>query len=106
MTKKRALVLGAGMVGSTMARDLAADPAWEVTVADVRQEVLARLAKSIGVKTIAADLGSPAKVTEIARGQDIVLGALSSVIGLQTLRAVIEAGCNHCDISFMAEDAT
>jgi saccharopine dehydrogenase-like NADP-dependent oxidoreductase len=103
---KNIVVLGAGMVGSTMARDLAADPAWEVTVADVRPEVLARLAKSIGVKTIAADLGIPAKVTEIARGQDIVLGALSSVIGLETLRAVIEAGVNYCDISFMAEDAT
>src|SRR5205823_6097028 len=36
---------------------------------------------------------------------DLVLGALSSAIGLQTLRAVIEAGKDYCDISFMPEDA-
>ena len=35
---------------------------------------------------------------------DVVVGALSSAIGLQTLEAVIEAKRDYVDISFMPED--
>lgn len=94
-----------------MAADLASDRAFRVTVADKRPEALEiarrRAARVSGnaIETVAADLGDPASVTRLASGYDIVLGALSSKIGLQTLRAVIEAGKSYCDISFMAEDA-
>ncbi len=99
------------MVGSVMAADLASDPAFRVTVADKRPEALemakTRAARVGGhaIETVAADLGDSASVRRLASGYDIVLGALSSKIGMQTLRAVIEAGKNYCDISFMAEDA-
>jgi lysine 6-dehydrogenase len=102
----RAIVLGAGMVGSLMARDLAADPGFEVTAADVRPEALARFALGDRVRTLQADLGDPAAIGRAVQGFDLVLGALSSSLGLQTLRAVIEAGKTYCDISFMAEDPT
>jgi len=102
----RAIVLGAGMVGSLMARDLAADPGFEVTAADVRPQALARLAPGDRVRTLQADLGDPAAIGRAVQGFDLVLGALSSSLGLQTLRAVIEAGKTYCDISFMAEDPT
>ena len=36
---------------------------------------------------------------------DLVLGALPSVFGYRTLEAVIEAGKDYCDISFMPENA-
>ncbi len=101
----RAIVLGAGMVGSLMARDLAADPGFEVTAADVRPQALARFAAGDRVRTLQADLGEPAANGRAVQGFDLVLGALSSSLGLQTLRAVIEAGKTYCDISFMAEDA-
>lgn len=93
------------MVGSCMASDLARKPDLSVTVADVRPGALAQVASRFGVKTLDADLANPAKVRELAAGFDVVLGALSSVIGLQTLRAVVEAGKPYCDISFMPEDA-
>lgn len=102
----RAIVLGAGMVGSLMARDLAADPGFEVTAADVRPQALARFAPGDRVRTLQADLGDPAAIGRAVQGFDLVLGALSSSLGLQTLRAVIEAGKTYCDISFMAEDPT
>ncbi len=102
----RAIVLGAGMVGSLMARDLAADPGFEVTAADLRPEALARFAPGDRVRTMQADLGDPAAIGRVVAGFDIVLGALSSSMGLSTLRAVIEAGKTYCDISFMADDAT
>jgi saccharopine dehydrogenase-like NADP-dependent oxidoreductase len=104
--KKRAVILGAGMVGSAMAADLAGDDGFEVTVVDARPQALARLAARCPVRTIEADLGDPAIVRRTVSDFDLVLGALSSVIGLQTLRAVITTGRPYCDISFMAEDAT
>ena len=103
----RAIVLGAGMVGSVMAADLADDGDFEVAIADVRPDALrAAQSRAAGhIETIQADLSDPATVRESVAGYDIVLGALASTIGFQTLRAVIEAGKNFCDICFMPEDA-
>lgn len=107
MTKKKAIVLGAGMIGSTMAADLSRDADFDVTIADVRDDALERAKlRAPGVTTVACDLADPKALTDLAHEYDIVLGALSSVIGLQSLRAVIEAGRDFCDICFMPEDAT
>jgi len=91
------------MVGSAMALDLAGDRRFQVTVADRSEDVLARLA-SRGLATALADCSDPAAVRRLALDADIVLGALASVLGLATLRTVIEAGRPYVDISFMAED--
>lgn len=104
----RAIVLGAGMVGSVLAADLAADPSFDVTVADARADALERVAlraRGLGrITTIQADLSDAATIRRVVADRDIVLGALASRIALNALRAVIEAGRNYCDISFMAED--
>lgn len=100
-----AIILGSGMVGSIMAMGLAADATFDVTIADARDDALARCRDRFGVKTIRADLSDPQRVTQIVRDYDIVLGSLPSRFGLQTLRAVIEAKRNYCDISFMPENA-
>jgi lysine 6-dehydrogenase len=92
------------MVGSTMAEDLAGDDRFEVTVADRDPVALERVGKRARLSTLRADLGHPGELRELAAGYDIVLGAMPSRLGLQTLRAVIEAGKNYVDISFMAED--
>lgn len=97
-------VLGAGMVGSVIALDLHRS-GFEVTVADARDDVLRRLAHAAPIQARSANLSTPAAVKEAVAGADIVVGALSSVLGLQTLRAVIEAGKSYVDISFMEEDA-
>lgn len=97
------------MVGSLIAADMARD--FGVTIADVRESNLTAAAERVhriaGVrpKTAAVDLSDPAKVTDLVRPYDIVLGALASRIGLQSLKAVIEAGKNYADISFMAQDS-
>lgn len=92
------------MVGSIIAEDLAADAGMQVTVADHDATALERAAKRARVATKAADLSVPATVRELAASADIVVGAMPSRLGLQTLRAVIEAKRNYVDISFMAED--
>jgi lysine 6-dehydrogenase len=101
----RILILGGGMIGSAMAMDLARRGQWDVTVADRSEGALARIATRCFVKTIAADLSDPEVVKTVAGEHDLVIGALPSLIGLQTLRAVIEAGRDMVDISFMPENA-
>jgi saccharopine dehydrogenase-like NADP-dependent oxidoreductase len=102
---KRVVVLGGGMIGSAMAMDLSRSGGWQVTVADVRPEALERIAARYGVATLRADLADPAAIRSLAQQHDLVIGALPSDLGLQTLRAVIEAGRNCVDITFMPENA-
>jgi saccharopine dehydrogenase-like NADP-dependent oxidoreductase len=102
---RRVVILGGGMIGSAMAMDLRGRPGWDVTVADVRPEPLARVAQRYGVKTVRADLSSPDAIRALVGEFDLVIGALPSVIGFRSLRAVIEAGRSCVDISFMPENA-
>jgi saccharopine dehydrogenase-like NADP-dependent oxidoreductase len=105
MSNKRMIVLGAGMIGSAMAMDLARQGRARVTVADRSAEALARIASRHGIETTQADLASPAVVESLVADHDLVLGALPSVLGLQTLEAVIRSGRDYVDISFMPENA-
>jgi len=100
-----ATVLGAGMVGSVIAADLASQ-GFSVTVADRSEANLARAVARGGgrVRAARADLSDAAAIRTLASGSDIVVGALSSRLGFAALGAVIDAGKNYCDISFMAED--
>lgn len=102
--RQRALVLGGGLVGRTIAWDLARSGALDVTLADVRRETLLAVAREHGVATLESDLARPEAVRAAVAGFDLVLGALPSALGFATLRAVIEAGKPYVDISFMAED--
>jgi saccharopine dehydrogenase-like NADP-dependent oxidoreductase len=101
---KKAIVLGCGLIGSAMVRDLAADEGFRVTVADVDQGNLNAVSDLQKVSRIERDLGNADLVQELVSDFDVVLGALPSRLGLATLRAVIESGKPYADISFMSED--
>jgi saccharopine dehydrogenase-like NADP-dependent oxidoreductase len=102
---RKVIVLGAGMVGQAIALDLAADAGLRVDVADVRPEALERVSTRAPLATVRADLGNPDAVRRLVGGYELVVGALPSVLGFQTLRAVLEAGRPaYVDISFMPED--
>jgi len=88
-----------------MARELAGDPAFEVTAADLSDENLRNLRDCSAIHTLQADLSDPTRVREIISDHDVVLGALPSRIGFRTLDAVLRSGKCYCDISFMPEDA-
>lgn len=100
-----ALVLGAGMVGSVIAEDLA-QSGFNVMVADVNPNALERVStRSKGAVVVkAADCSDASVITAMANDVDIVFGALPSWLGLNALRAVIESKTSYCDISFMEED--
>jgi len=102
-----AIVLGAGMVGSVMAWDLASDSDFSVTVADRSEDALERTkARSPErLETAVLDLSDLDAVKKAIGPFDIVLGAAASHLGYDLLRTVIECGKNYADISFMPEDA-
>lgn len=101
---QKVIVLGAGMIGSAMAQDLAAAGNLEVHIADSRADSLDRIRAKAPVHTHQQDLGNPETVRSLLKGFHLAIGALPSVIGLQSVKASIEAGCDMVDISFMSED--
>jgi saccharopine dehydrogenase-like NADP-dependent oxidoreductase len=98
------IVLGGGLVGGPMAADLAADSRFDVTVADIDEDVLRRLRSKYAVKTIHKDLSLPQDVKRLVWDYNFVLSAVPGFLGFQTLKAVIEAKKNVVDITFFAED--
>jgi lysine 6-dehydrogenase len=100
---RHVLLLGAGRVGSAIARDLAGE--FDVTVADASDAALGRLADVQALRRVAADLSDPAALDALLVDADLVVGAVPGPLGFRTLRRVLEAGRHVVDISFFEEDA-
>lgn len=97
-------VLGAGMVGRTMAIDLGRN--YDVTSFDISTASLAILsAKAPGIKTLRADLGDYSGYGQLLSGFDFVVLAVPGFMGYRALEAVIKAKKSVADISFFPEDA-
>ncbi|MCK5033024.1 MAG: saccharopine dehydrogenase NADP-binding domain-containing protein, partial [Calditrichia bacterium] len=61
------IVLGAGLVGTPMAIDLAKDSGFDVTVADINKEALNKIKNKYGISTIQKDLSDLQSVKEIVK---------------------------------------
>ena len=101
MKNNKVVVLGAGMVGRAMAIDMAKDT--DVLAADISASQLAIL-EAKGIATVQMNLSDAARVKEVIADADLVIGAVPGYMGFETLKTVIEAGKNICDISFFDED--
>ncbi len=97
-------VLGAGMVGSAIAKDLDQDPGFSVSVVDLSQGSLARLESQAQIQKIQANLTESGKVASVIADSGLVISAVPGFMGFNTLREIIEAGKDVVDISFFAED--
>lgn len=98
------IVLGAGMVGSAMAIDLAKDH--QVTVTDVSSSVLDTLGKRAPqLTTQLLDVTKEKELKQTLSVFDLVICAVPGFLGYQTLQYIIESGKNVVDISFFPEDA-
>jgi saccharopine dehydrogenase-like NADP-dependent oxidoreductase len=105
MTVKRVAVLGGGLVGGFIARELAKYDDIELTLYDRDEAVLAHCAKTAKLATQQADLSDVSVIAAIAGAADLVMGAVPGRLGLAMLRTVIKAGTDCIDISFFPEDA-
>jgi saccharopine dehydrogenase-like NADP-dependent oxidoreductase len=97
-------VLGCGLVGSAIAKDLVTDEGVEITAVDLNRDALDKLAAQAPVKTIEANLKEADQVATAVEGSDCVVCAVPGFMGYATLARIIEAGKNVVDISFFSED--
>jgi len=93
------VVLGAGLVGGVMAKDLSKEH--QVTSVDISQKNLDKLN---GIKIICADISDATTLQDLIKDFDLVVGAVPGFMGYKMMKDVIEAGKNIVDISFYPED--
>jgi len=98
------IVLGAGMVGSTMAIDLAKKHS--VTITDFNKAALDNAVKKCNnLIPIALDVTNKETLQKTIHPFDLVLCAVPGYLGFETLKSIIEAEKNVIDISFFPENA-
>jgi saccharopine dehydrogenase-like NADP-dependent oxidoreductase len=100
----RVTVLGAGRVGSAIARDLAAEQSFTVTVVDRDAQALARLRTLTPLQTLEQDLAVTWDPARVLAGADLAVCAVPGHMGFRTIEKVIRAGTDVVDISFFPED--
>ncbi len=98
------IILGAGLVGSPMAIDLARSSGFNVTIVDRDNEPLLKLKDKFQIKTIQSDLSIEKNIKEVIKGFDVVLSAVPGFMGFNTLKYIIEEGIDVVDIAFFPED--
>jgi lysine 6-dehydrogenase len=97
----RFLVLGAGMMGSAAAYDLAhASPDNEVVLTDINLQKATQSAKTIGgnIHPRRIDVNNHADLVEVMTGCAAVISAVTYSVNVQVTRAAIEAGVHLCDL--------
>ena len=97
-------VLGAGMVGSAMAIDLASKH--EVILSDVNADALSKVVdREPSINTAIVDVTNVDHLAEHIKGADLVLSAVPGFLGFETLKNIIQLKKNVVDISFFPENA-
>lgn len=98
------IVLGAGMVGSTMAIDMAKNHS--VTLTDFNKSALDKAVKKCEkLTTIVLNVTDKAALQKTINHFDLVICAVPGFLGFETLKSIIEAGKNVIDISFFPENS-
>ena len=97
-------VLGAGMVGRTIALDLANE--YQVTSFDSSTKSLSTLKNlKSNISILEADLLQYKNYPQLLKNFELVVIAVPGFMGFKTLEAVIKCGKNVADISFFPENA-
>ncbi len=99
---KKAVVLGAGMVGSAIAADLCLE--YQITVIDLNKDKLDNLKKHHLLETKIINLEDEVSLLNELDSCDLVIGAVPGYMGYKTLKKIINAGKDVVDISFFDED--
>ncbi|HCE54789.1 MAG TPA: saccharopine dehydrogenase [Lutibacter sp.] len=98
------IVLGAGMVGSTMAIDMAKNHS--VTLTDFNKNTLDKAVKKCEKLTpIVLDVTDKLALQKAINPFDLVICAVPGFLGFETLKSIIEVGKNVIDISFFPENS-
>lgn len=94
-------IIGAGMMGSAAAHDLAAtQPDDEIVLADINLQQAKETAAAIGpnVKAVRVDVNNLRDVIRLISGSGAVISAVSYSVNFHMTKAAIEAGVPMCDL--------
>ena len=98
------IVLGAGMVGSAMAKDLS--KVHKVLLTDLNYEVLLKTKEEFPkIEILQLDVNNDESLNKVLEGKDVVLSAVPGFLGYKTLEKIIINKKNVVDISFFPENA-
>ncbi len=101
---KNIIVLGAGMVGSTIAIDLSKNH--KITLTDYNQKALDKAFKKCNkLSTQVLDVTDKPTLQKTIKSFDLVVCAVPGFLGFETLKTIIEAEMNVIDISFFSENS-
>ncbi len=101
---KHVVVLGAGMVGSAIAIDMAKNH--KVTLVDFDESALKKVKQKCEDLSIdQLDVTNKSSLKSTIKPFDLVICAVPGFLGYETLKSIIEAGKNVVDISFFPENA-
>ncbi len=95
------VVIGAGMMGSAAAYDLAkSNPQDEIVLADINIQQARSVAASIGpnVTPVRIDVNNNRDVVKLIEGSGAVISAVSYSVNYQMTKAAIEASVCMCDL--------
>ena len=95
----RAVILGGGLIGGVIAKELSKE--FDVSVADADAE---KAEKFRDTEFVRKDLSKEESIKEAVRGADVVVNALPGFMGFRALKAIIREGKDVVDLSFMPED--
>jgi lysine 6-dehydrogenase len=98
-------VLGAGLVGSAIIKDLALEPKFNIIAVDLAAEGLASVNHLENVHTRQGNVLNQEVLHEVCENANLVICAVPGFMGFETLKKIIELGKNVVDISFFPEDA-
>lgn len=97
-------VLGSGLVGSAIIKDLSLEENFSITVIDINQQALNNIKATSGVAVIQADLQKTDDFSPLLSNSDLIICAVPGFMGFKTLEKIINAEKNVVDISFFGED--
>jgi saccharopine dehydrogenase-like NADP-dependent oxidoreductase len=95
----RVLLLGAGKIGSAIARLLARTGDFDVLVGDVDESALARLGSEKNLSTGRIDSSSSSDLDGATQGRQSVLSALNYSFNPGVARAALSAGASYFDLT-------
>lgn len=99
------VVLGCGLVGSAIVKDLALVEGHHVTAVDISSQHLDALPSHERITTVCADVRQEGAVARLVENAKLVVCAVPGFMGFETLGKIIDAGKSVVDISFFPEDA-
>jgi saccharopine dehydrogenase-like NADP-dependent oxidoreductase len=95
----RIALLGAGIIGAVVARDLATwDSPGEVVVGDLDGNRAALVAKQLGFDHVAVDVRDPASLDAFLAGADAVVNAAQYEINVPVMEGALRVGAHYTDL--------